>query len=103
MVPADDKESEDIIVSLFGVQFIIVTILFVILLSISPFYQIFNINIPYLVAIFLMYVYILLNSLSTLLIVYLNKKKMNSVLLLNPLIGAISLFGNQNSFGGLLT
>lgn len=99
MVPKTNEESEDIIVTVYTIQFFLATILMVILLLISPYYQVFNLSIPYYIGIILMYIYILSTTLSNLMMVYINKLKKNKALLVNSLIGVISLLLFKIPFG----
>lgn len=99
MVPRNNDESEDILVSLFIIQTIITTIIVLIFLLLSNHFRIFNISISYFVAIIFLYFYIILTNLSSLMAVYMNKLSQNKVLMFNPIIGAISLILIKIPFG----
>lgn len=99
MVPKTAEESEDILVSLFVVQVTITTVIAILLLITSEYYSFFDLSIPYFLGILFMYFYILLSNLSSLMAVYMNKLKQNRVLMLNPIIGAVSLVLIKIPFG----
>lgn len=99
MAPKSDEESEDILVSLFTLQIFITSIMLIVLLSISGIYQMFTLTIPYWAGLIFMFFYILLTNLSSLMTVYMNKLNKNRVLMLNPILGAVSLVIIKIPFG----
>lgn len=89
MVPQSDEESEKILVTSFWIQISLTILLTLGMIILMPFYKIISSQIPYLVVIMIMFVYIVLTVLSSLMNVYVNRLKMDKVLFINPLIGAL--------------
>lgn len=90
MAPESDEESEKIFRTSFSIQVILAFIICNGMLLIMPFYRFFTSKIPYPAALLIMFTYIILTALSSLLNVYINRLKMNKVLFINPLITASS-------------
>ncbi|MEG1559369.1 MAG: oligosaccharide flippase family protein [Clostridia bacterium] len=89
MAPKTDEESEKVFRTSFSIQFVLSFVLCLGFLILMPYYQFFTSQIPYPVAILIMFVYINLTVLSSLMNIYINRLKMTKVLFLNPLIGAL--------------
>lgn len=90
MVPKDDEESRGILRSTYTIQFFLSMILCVSMLLLSPYYIFFTTQLPYTVAILLMFFFINVSVLSSLMTVYVNRLKLNKVLFFNPLISTLS-------------
>lgn len=90
MVPKTKEESKTIFKVTYFLQFILSLLICAVIIIISFKIKLFETQIPYFLAIIIMFLYICLSSLSSLMNIYVNKLNMNKVLFFNPLIGAMS-------------
>lgn len=90
MIARDEREADKVFQVAFTLQLILATLIVIVLFLIWPFQKMFSTNLPYPTALIIMYSYIILTVLSSLLTVYINRLKLNQILFMNPLIGALS-------------
>lgn len=90
MSPKSDEESQKVLRAGFLLQAMLAFIICLGMLALMPFYRFFETQIPYPAAVCIMFIYIILNILSTQMNVYINRLKMNKVLFINPLIYSLS-------------
>lgn len=89
MVPKDDQESNEIFTAAFWTQFWLSTVFVIIAISIMKIYKFHTVRSSYVLSLIIMWFYIILTNLKNILYVSINRKGMNKVLLLNPIIGAV--------------
>lgn len=89
MMPKSDEESEEILVSSLLIQIFLLIAVTIVMFILMPYYKIVSSELPYIVAIMVMFIYIILTVISSLMSVYINRLKMDKVLFINPLIGAL--------------
>lgn len=92
MVPEKDEESQNVYMTACFITLVISISFCCILFSISPFYHIVNVSGNYYVAITIMSLSILLTNFTSITTVYVNRKKLNKLLFVNPIIGATANF-----------
>lgn len=90
MVPENDEESNKIFLTSFYIQLILATFILFTMIGFSPIYRFFSVGIPYGVACFIMYIYVLLTGLTGIMSMHINRKKMNKVLFFNPIINSLT-------------
>lgn len=88
MLPIDDNKSRKIFTVAFIIQLTISSIIFFILVFFSPLYEIYTIDLNYLVSLFLVYIYTVVSGIFSLLSIYVNKLKKNRVLFWNVIINS---------------
>ena len=93
MVPASDEESGDVFLVAFFTMLILATIIFIVMFVASSLIHFFNPEMNYTVACTLVYAFVIVNSTSGLLNIYVNRKRLNRVLFYNSLIGAFTTLG----------
>lgn len=90
MAPADDDECDDVFTVALITSLILSTFILMVMIVISPFWNIFNAGINYIVACLLVYIVIVLTSFRSLLTIYVNRKSLNRLLFYNSIIGALA-------------
>ena len=91
MAPKELNKSKDVFFAAFVIQSSILTFFFVLALLIAPFFKFFKISsFPYTITLILSYIYMIIYGLNSLLIIYVNKLKLNKLLFWNTLIGTLS-------------
>jgi len=90
MIPREIHEAKEVFSTSYLLQFGLVTIITIVIVAVKPQYQLFNIGVSYYVTCLLMYIYILLNNLSGLLRIYMNREGLYKALFWNSIIGALS-------------
>lgn len=90
MVAKTDEESEDVFVVSFFSTLFLATLILGIMLIVSPFRHFFDFGANYLGGCFLVYGFVITNSLSCLLNIYINRKRLNRVLFYNSLISSLA-------------
>lgn len=89
MAPTTDEEGALVLRVSFTVQVLLASVVFIVLLLISKWYKAFETDMPYWEGLLFGYLYILTSVLCSLMSVYVNRLKMNDVLLINPLISSL--------------
>jgi len=90
MVPESDDESKEVFMVAFITMLVLSTVILIILIIVSPFIRFFNIEMNYILACTLVYCFVVINSISGLLNIYINRRGLNKVLFYNSLIGALA-------------
>lgn len=90
MLAKDDKDSKKIFAVCYGIQFILATLIAAVMMIMEPYHKLFDTQVPYKVAVLIMYLYILFYVMSSMMHIYINRMKMNKVLFINPLISALA-------------
>jgi lipopolysaccharide exporter len=86
MAPKELQRSREVFFTAFAIEMAVFSLFFVVALFIAPFFHFYNISIPYIVAIVLCYLYMVLSGFSLLLSTYVNRLKRNRVLFWNSVI-----------------
>jgi len=89
MVAKTDEDSKRVLTVSFLIQMVLMAAIVFGMIALSPVKKFFTVSsIPYTVAVLIMAVYIAVNSLYSLIRIYINRKKLNNILFLNSLISA---------------
>lgn len=90
MKAKDDEETRDVLCTDLCISIALSSLLFIITTAISPFFRLYSINGSYLLSLLLMLLYVVATAANSFMHVFVNKKGLNKLLLINPIIGAVS-------------
>lgn len=86
MIAKDEEESQKVFCVAFYLQLFLTALVTVVIISISSYKQLFVTAINYNLSVILMFLYVVFNILSTMLKIYINRLKLNKILIWNSLI-----------------
>lgn len=89
MLPQDDYEAKKVFSTGFWLQFLIITLTIAAVIAMMPFFLLFNVGIPYIIAVILLYIHMLLTNFLNMMRIYMNRKKLYKVLFWNSLITSL--------------
>lgn len=89
MAPDDDVESKKVFMTAFWVQNLVETLFIIIVLAIMPVYRLYSVTGSYVLASLLLYFYMLLFNTRQLMSIFVNRRGLNRVLFVNPIIGSL--------------
>lgn len=90
MLPKEDSEAKKVLTMTFYIQLFLTSFIMIGCILIMPYYRFFEVSFSYAMTLMIMGGYVILTNLNSLLITYTNRRGMNKVLFINPIIGAIS-------------
>ena len=91
MAPKELQRSKDVFFTAFVIEMVVFSIFLVVAIFIAPSFHLYDISIPYIVAIVLCYIYMVLYGFSALLSTFVNKLQRNRILFWNSVITAICI------------
>lgn len=91
MMPQNENEAKKVFMTSWFTQIVLASIITIIAFILSPILKIFSLPFSYLLSLTLIYIYIIVSGLSSLLSVYVNRLNLNKVLFWNVMINSLSL------------
>jgi len=88
MAPKEMHRSKDVFFTAYVIEVIVFSLFFIAALCFAPFFHFYKISIPYILAIGLCYIYMMIYGFSALLSTYVNRLKLNRILFWNSVITA---------------
>lgn len=88
MIPEDEQKAKHVLTSAVWVQFLFITLIAFAAITLKPYFQFFDLGVPYSIAILLLFIHSVLINLINLLSIYMNRNKLYRVLFWNAIISA---------------